>query len=784
MMKQLLTFFAFQFAFMSVVFSQDIGIGEWRDHLPYNSTISVTDGDGLIYCATPYSLFYFDKADNVLTRMTKITGLSDIGISRVAFNDATNTLVIGYTNTNLDLIKGNDIINMSDIFNSDAIPPGEKELYNIRFIDNLAYICCGYGITVINIDDEEVSDTYYIGPNGSHIAVYDLTYNDTSFFAATDQGIYTADVDSPNLAYFESWTQDMSVPFPGAAYNHIQFNDGYIYTNKYSPEWGMDTIIYFDGTQWNYNMDVFISSDVFSLKSFDNTLYVSYDYSVKTYVDNAQLNTTIWTYGNDVSPVARDVTVSDGQLWIADGKNGLVRQNGTYDYTFMYPNGPKTISVFATSAAGGSLWTVPGGRGPSWENIWQWASASAFVNNEWQTYDRFNTPAFDTILDMLSVGVNPANPDNVFTGSWNRGLCEFMNNELVRVYNTSNSSLQYNMIEGAPVIKVGGIAFDKDNNLWVTNSGSNNVLSVRMPGSSPEGSWRSFYVGSGSSGKDIGALMIDSYGQKWMLMRETSSVLVFSDNGTITDPSDDKYKKLSSATGNGGIPGNKVYSFACDLDGEVWIGTDKGPAVFYSPENIFSNYNFDAQQILIPRNDGTNNADILLHTETITAIAVDGANNKWIGTDRSGVYKLSPDGQKEIHHFTAENSPLFSNNITSISIDHISGEVYFGTAKGLISFKGTATGGGIVNNDVYAYPNPVRPGYTGPIAIKGLVSNADFKITDINGNLIYSGTAEGGQAIWDGNNFDGRRAQTGVYLVFASNSDGSETIVTKILFVN
>ncbi len=783
-MKQLLTFFTFQFIFFSTIFSQDIGIGEWRDHLPYNRTISVTNGDGIVYCATPYSLFYFDEAENTLTRATKISGLSDIGISRLAFNDVTNTLIIGYTNTNLDLIKGNDIVNMSDIFSSDAIPPGEKELYNIRFIDNLAYICCGYGITVINIDDEEVSDTYYIGPNGSHLAVYDLTFNDTSFFAATEGGIYTADIDNPTLAYFESWTQDSSVPFPDAAYNQIQFNDGYVYTNKYNTDWGKDTIIYFDGTQWNYDMEAFSSDDVFSLKSVDNTLYVSYRYAVKTYKDDAQLISSIWTYGNGVSPVARDITVSDGVLWIADDRNGLVRQNDGNNYTFMYPDGPGTIDVFATSVAGGALWTVPGGRGPSWGNRWKRASVSSFIDNEWNTFDRKNTPALDTILDMLSVGVNPANPSNVFAGSWNRGLSEFVNNELVRVYNTSNSSLQYNLTEGAPVIKVGGIAFDDDNNLWVSNSGTNNVLSVRMPGSSPNGSWRSFYVGSGSSGKDIGALIIDSYDQKWMLMRENASLLVFNDNGTITDPSDDKYKKLSASTGNGGIPGNKVFSIANDLDGEVWIGTDEGPAVFYSPESVFSTYNFDAQQILIPRNDGTNNADILLHTETITAIAIDGANNKWLGTDRSGVYLLSPDGQKELHHFTSENSPLFSNNISSIAIDNSTGEVFFGTAKGMISYKSTATGGGPANNDVYAYPNPVRPEYTGLIAIKGLVNNADFKITDINGNLIYSGVAEGGQAIWDGKNFDGRKAQTGVYLVFASNSDGSETIVTKILFVN
>jgi ligand-binding sensor domain-containing protein len=281
----------------------------------------------------------------------------------------------------------------------------------------------------------------------------------------------------------------------------------------------------------------------------------------------------------------------------------------------------------------------------------------------------------------------------------------------------------------------------------------------------------------------VGELIIDSYGQKWIRVRAEHSLIVFNDNGTITDKTDDQVKVVTSAQGNGNIPGNKVFSLAEDNDGEIWIGTDEGVAVFYSPENVFSNYNFDAQRILIPRNDGSGLADILLEFETITAIAVDGANNKWIGTDRSGVFHLSPDGQIEYNHFTVQNSPLFSNNITSIVISQ-DGEVFIGTANGIISYKSSASEGGPTYSDVYAYPNPVESGYNGPIAIKGLVTNADFKITDINGTLIFRGRAEGGQAIWNGTNFNGRRAQSGVYLVFVSNEDGSETLVTKILFIN
>jgi len=176
----------------------------------------------------------------------------------------------------------------------------------------------------------------------------------------------------------------------------------------------------------------------------------------------------------------------------------------------------------------------------------------------------------------------------------------------------------------------------------------------------------------------------------------------------------------------------------------------------------------------------------LLETEVVTAIAVDGANRKWIGTQKAGVFLMSEDGTEQILHFDENSSPLLSNNITSIAINHETGEVFFGTDKGIISYKSTATKGSdkFKKEDVYAYPNPVREDYEGIIAIKGLVTNAVVKITDISGTLIYETIAEGGQAIWNGKNFNGEKAHTGVYLVFASNEDGSETIVTKILVIN
>ena len=283
---------------------------------------------------------------------------------------------------------------------------------------------------------------------------------------------------------------------------------------------------------------------------------------------------------------------------------------------------------------------------------------------------------------------------------------------------------------------------------------------------------------------DLGQILVNSLGQKWIQMRYGNlnpySILVFDDNNTPGNPNDDKSIKLNSAVGNGNIPGNIVFAMAEDKKGEIWIGTEKGVAVFYSPENIFTGSNFDAQRILVQQGSYV---QYLLENETATAIAIDGDNRKWIGTDRGGVFLFSEDGTQEIYHFTAENSPLLSNRITGIAINN-DGEVFFGTDNGVISFRSTATPGGDTNENVFAFPNPVKSEYDGYIAIKGLVNQAQVRITDISGTLIYSTRAEGGQAIWNGRNFDGRKAQTGVYLVFASNEDGKEKVVTKILIIN
>jgi hypothetical protein len=768
------------FLFQNPAFSQEVGIGQWRDHLPYDYATKVEEFNSSIYCATPYSMFYFDRDDNSIHRLSKVNGLSDLGVSDISLNTNQKILVISYSNTNVDLIMNDlSIINIPDIKRKEIL--GNKTINSIMNYGKYAYLSCGFGIVVLNLEKKEIKDTYYIGPDGSSINVLAMTYNDTAFFAATEAGIYYADINDPNLAYYGNWKKMTGTPLPNGSYNLILNHGGRLFINHPDPDGAEDDLYVLENGTWRA-LETVNTGQTYRLRSCGDKLVVSYSYFVQTYNADLTLDQKIYTYGES-SPAPSDAMIgSDGFYWLADRSKGLVKSwGGGYDHEFIKPSGAPTADIFDMASEEGKLYVVPGGLTATWNNIYKGAKMYSLIDENWKTYDSYTSPPLDTLRDFVAVTINPLNSDNVFAGSWFRGLAEFKDNALLQIYNSSNSSLLPNIIEGPPSVKIGGMAFDKENNLWITNSGAQDILSVKRATGNTGLTWQSYNLGSSSSGIDVRKIIVDSYDQKWILPRTSATnpnyILVFNEKNEAGK----QFRGLRSGAGYGNLPGTSVYAIAEDLEGEIWVGTDEGVAVFYSPQNMFTGENADAQQILVNIDGYT---QYLLATEIVKAIAVDGDNRKWFGTERAGVFLLSADGTKQIEHFTEDNSPLFSNNITSLAINGKTGEVFIGTGKGLISYKSTATNGGPTNDSVYAYPNPVRPGYNGPIAIKGLVTDANVKITDITGTVIYETIAEGGQAIWNGYSFDGRKANTGVYLVFITNSDGSEKMVTKILFVN
>ncbi len=764
-----------------------LAIGQWRDHLSYKKGISITQSESMIYCATESGIFQLEKYDYSIDRLSKISGLSDVGVNTLRYNFYNSTLLIAYKNANVDLIKNNIIYNIPDI--KRTIITAKKTINNIHFRNQLAYLACGFGIVVLDMDKKEIKDTYYIGNNSGYINVRDITSDANYLYAATDSGVYRASWSSSNLADFNSWNKLAGIP--KGSYNSIIIFNGNVYTNYSSAIGNNDTIYAYNDTNWykpiadsEYN-NVRLSK----MEVYNNELVVAFNSNVDFFDANGirlrRIHGGVVTPFHEIQP--RQAIVDNGSpstTWIADNVNGVTKNYNIWRMAYFLPNGPNASIVYDMKFADEDLWVTPGDRGATWIGTYNYAEAYKFSKENWASVTgtvrggTFIIPALDSMRDVVSIAIDPADKEHIYLGTLGNGVVEIKNGALVNIWNKSNSALQSRADAAVNWIGIFGMTYDQTGNLWITNCYANNPLVVRKS----DGTWQSFNFNILNLGNapTVGQIIINQYNQKWMVLPRGVGILVFDENGTWAT-SDDKKKFLTSGSGKGNLPSNEVVCLAEDNDGAIWVGTDKGIAVFFCPDQVFSSSGCEAQQIFIEQ-DG--NTQILLETEIVTAIAVDGANRKWIGTQNSGVYLMSADGTKQIQHFTVDNSPILSNEIRSIAINPKTGEVFFGTVDGIISYRNDATAGLTDFTDVYVFPNPVQPGYDGPIAITGLIENAIVKITDISGTLVYQTKALGGQAIWYGKNFKGEKVRSGVYMAFCSNEDGSKTYIAKILLVN
>ena len=749
---------------------QGIPIGSWRVHLPYNKVIAVAEAENRIYAATPYSLFYFDKSDNSLQRFSKVSGLSDVNISAIHYNNQNKTLVIAYSNTNIDLLKNDNIMNIPDIKLKSI--PGKKTINNITSKGNTVYLACSFGIVNLNITKNEIEDTYKIGPNGSQLGINDIALTNSNIYAATDAGIYYADISSLWLANYQYWNLDTTINTPQSKFKNIGIINNNLVVCKDKGPTAKDTLY----VKKNNNWTSFDTSNVLNFHINYGNLVVSYSGYAGVYNDTLGRYQLIF-YPNQkyINPLD-GILDKDGFVWIADNSLGLVKtSNNGWSAEFIKPNGPSAKDAYNMRTSANSLFVVPGGINTvSWGGAGEQGVVNVFNNENWTSLDQSYISGLDSISDLTDIAIDPNDDTHFYASSWSTGLLEFNNNKLSAVYNETNSSLQQFYYAGQRYFRVGGACYDQSGNLWVTNSSAPKSLSVKYT----NGLWQSFDLSDIIT--EVSKVYCDKNDYKWMLLRDNKLAVFNTDNNGI-------HKAVININKGNDLTTNDINCFAEDLDGQIWIGTDQGIKVIYSPETVFNSVTAGvsattAQTILI---QWGNYVQHLLEFESVTAIAVDGANRKWIGTSKAGVFLMSPDGTTQVYNFNTENCPLLSNSINSITIAPNTGEVFFGTDAGIVAYKSTATLGTETQvNPVYAYPNPVRPEYHGMIGIKGLTRDANVKVTDVYGNLVFNMVAFGGQAVWDGKNFSGQRVATGVYLVYCTNADGSETVVTKILFVN
>lgn len=770
---------------LPALLSAQVAIGEWREHFPFRQTFNVTEGGGKAWCASQTAIFSFDPATYEFERLSKVNRLNDVGIRSMRWNTTLGMLVVGYDNGNLDLVSAGSTYNLSDIKRSSIL--GDKGINHIRFEGTLAYLSCGFGVVVVDLFAKEISDTWLIGPGGSQLIINATEVHGDSVYAATESGLYAALHDSPNLAAFTNWHKNPAVPVPNGEYSGVLSFSNRLLANYRSPLTDADTLYTYDGAwQKLAGIDPQITNLSLEKNIAGDRLVIAHRFHIQMFDGTLTEVNAQYGYGPQTPFPATAIPSENGHFWIADRENGLVRGYGNSNGEMLYPNGPSRTSAIGMSASGGSLFVASGSVATNWSNNFRKDGVHHFQNGEWRTTSNENDALMATgantyggaVNDIMAVAVDPKDPNHAYAGSWDDGVLEFTNRQLTSIYNqdNSNGALQiFSPLGGANAVLIGGLAFDTDGNLWVSNANVTNPIVVRKA----NGTWKSFNPGTVLNNQTLlGSIVPATNGYKWFVRPRGNGILVFSDGGTIDNTSDDQYKVLNNFEGSGGLPTTDVLDIAEDLDGEIWVGTGKGVAVFYNPDAIFTNSDFDAQQILIEQ-DG--NVQILLETEVVTCVTVDAANRKWLGTVSSGAYLVSADGTVQQQHFTTENSPLPSNNVTDIAIDEVTGDVFIATDRGIVSYRGDAIGSAVEADCAKVYPNPVRANHAGPVAITGLVRDSEVKITDMSGNLVYRTTSLGGQAMWPGTDMSGNRVSSGVYLAFSSNGDGSQKCMTKVL---
>ncbi len=749
----------------------DLIIGEWRQHLPWQRVSYVTQSETKAYCATEWAVVEVDKADRSPRFLTKVEGLSDVGVQLVRFNQAAGVLLIAYANSNLDLWYPTDghTVNLPFIFNNRNLI-GDRTVYDVAFDGAFAYLACGFGLIKLDLNRAEVVYTTF-----TDIPVRAVARFQGNLYIGTEEGLYALPENDLNPADFGRWSVlDPQTGFPGATAVTALCNTGSEMLI------GAGRSLYrFDGALATL-LEQHPSQEVVYITHEGPGTVIGWRLNFNGRVvyrepDGAQYE--IMYACDAIRPL---YCIEDGarRFWFADFADDF----RFYDHNtgqcdrFRYDS-PYTHQSSEIAMANGRVLVSTPGYDVNLNPTYSADGIYIFENNTWRRFSVVSNPELldgDCGKSMWRVEPHPV--DNTFyAGSFVGGLVEATEGGAqTKCYNQYNSTLQNAGLSGANRTAIGGMAFDAQGNLWICNYDAASPIAVLKP----DGVMRHF---TGAPVNELLRVVIDASGYKWFVPAFNTGVLVYDSGADLDDPSDDRYRLIN--TSNSVLPTNTVNSIAVDLDGDVWVGTQQGAVSFECGSNVFDPNCRGTRRIVTV--DDFNG--YLLETEEVRAVAVDGANRKWFGTN-NGIFVQSPAGDQQIAQYTATNSPLFDNAITDIAIDPATGEVWIGTERGLQTLRGEATAGGRINStQPYAYPNPVRPDYDGPIAIYGLARDANVKITDIAGNLVYEGTALGGQAIWNGRDYLGRRAASGVYLIFATSSetfDNPDAVIAKVVILN
>ena len=748
----------------AIVYSQYAG---WSSFYSYNQITGVVGAnDGLVYGLAENSLFSYDPTANEVVPITTVNGLLGDDINTLSISD--NYMMVGYQNGMLgvhNLTDGSVVLDNS-IDRNITIPGNNKAINSFLLKDQTLYISANYGISSYDFVNNRFIDSYFFGVNNSQIQVNQTALVGTSLYAATEEGLYKASTDDPNLVLESAWTKIAAgqwkaiglvnntllgiVQSGGTSICNALINDVAIERHRES-----GTLLWVD-----VNEDALILSFSNKILSFDADQLVS---------------TLATATGNLSGQKFSSATQLGGNLFIGTSGSGLLLHNPS-ETRVVSPSGPLRNDIFDLSVvADNEMWIAHGAFSQSYNPYPLNAYGISRLSEEgWQ-----NLPysSLSGALSIVSVVPNPNDTSQVFACAMHQGLLEINNGVVGTLWNHTNSGLEsVNPIEFGEnpnyrSVRVRDVAFDSEGAMWSITSFVAKGLKKR----SVHGNWQSVdllpVLSSPKRAAGYSKLEISPNDEIYFGSSSSGLIGYAEINGTPV---------LRSIGVAENLPAEDVRSVALDYDDNLWIGTTNGLRVLYGASRMFTQ---EVSASTVVLEEGGNVGELLAN-QNIKAIEVDGNNQKWVATDGAGVFFFAEDGKKTIHHFTKENSPLPTNFIQNLAYDNQSGKIFIATSSGLVAFQGNAFAPSETLENIEVYPNPIRPRYTGPLTIRGLQADCVVKITDIVGNAVYETTSTGGSVQWDMNSFSGKRVRSGVYLIFVTTKDGMDSSVEKVMIIN
>lgn len=761
------------------MFSQVDYSNSWEDFYSYNNVKDFVKVDNIIYALADNAVFIFDENTLEIEKFSSIQGLSGETTSSIYYSADFDRLVIGYENGLVEVIDGDGSISISsDIVNFNQ--SGSKRINHISGLGSILYLSTPFAIVEYNIEKLEFGDTFFIGNGSTSLNINQTLIANNTIFAATEDGVFTADVSSNILIDFNNWNQN----FERRDFSNISQFNNQIYVTEGARLYQLNNSALSEIRNF--------SETIIGMKSSISHLAVALN-KTSIIIDTSNNEVTSFSTIPEFDFTLSNAFFADNTVYLATVEFGILKTsiNQLNNYEEIHPAGPLSNEVFSIDVLNNNLWVVFGGHNSFYGSLGRRKGFSHFNGEDWIN-TQYN-PEFP-VLDMSYVTIDPFSENRAYISSMGvttdfnsvstGGITVVENDEITTFYNHLNSSLED--IEpnntGVLVIRVTDTTFDSQGNLWVASMSFHEELKKL----SASGQWSSYNL-SGlktvTNQLGLSEIAIDRSNNVWIGTRR-NGIYAFNENGN-------RQRALIATPNLGNLPDTDVLSVAIDGDNRVWMGTRTGMVVFRNASSVFDAEVLNAEPVIIEENGV---GERLLGDQRINSIVVDGAENKWFGTDNGGVLYTNPSGQTTLANFSKENSPLPSNRILKIRVDDNNGKVYFATDKGIVAYNSNVAPFGEVLADVYGYPNPALKNHQ-TITITGrngknLPKGTNVKILDVAGNLVYETNViegqevQGGKVVWNKKNLAGNSVASGIYIVLLSNNDASETATAKIAIVN